>query len=167
MDRSRHRDIYIGLSQPGNLTAPRVYYAMARDGLFFKSVGWLSPKTRVPVVAIILQGATATVIALSGRYEQILNYVISVDFISFGLTASSIFVFRRKDTAASPELYLTPGHPYTTGLFVIACAAIVTTTVWTFPGELRHRSGHSAGRHPGIFVLEPQIAAIASATEHH
>ena len=117
------------------LAGARVYYAMARDGLFFKSVGWLSPKTRVPVVAIILQGATATVIALSGRYEQILNYVISVDFISFGLTASSIFVFRRKDTAASRELYLTPGHPYTTGLFVIACAAIVTTTVWTFPAN--------------------------------
>jgi APA family basic amino acid/polyamine antiporter len=125
----------LGFLSQGILTAPRVYYAMARDGLFFKSVGWLSPKTRVPVVAIILQGATATVIALSGRYEQILNYVISVDFISFGLTASSIFVFRRKDTAASPELYLTPGHPYTTGLFVIACAAIVTTTVWTFPAN--------------------------------
>jgi APA family basic amino acid/polyamine antiporter len=125
----------LGFLSQGILTAPRVYYAMARDGLFFKSVGWLSPKTRVPVVAIILQGATATVIALSGRYEQILNYVISVDFISFGLTASSIFVFRRKDTAASSELYLTPGHPYTTGLFVIACAAIVTTTVWTFPAN--------------------------------
>jgi basic amino acid/polyamine antiporter, APA family len=125
----------LGFLSQGILTAPRVYYAMARDGLFFKSVGWLSPKTRVPVIAIILQGATATVIALSGRYEQILNYVISVDFISFGLTAASIFVFRRKYTSGSRELYLTPGHPYTTGLFVIACAAIVTATVWTFPAN--------------------------------
>jgi basic amino acid/polyamine antiporter, APA family len=125
----------LGFLSQGILTAPRVYYAMARDGLFFKSVGWLSPKTRVPVVAIIFQGATATVIALSGRYEQILNYVISVDFISFGLTAASIFVFRRKNTSGSRELYLTPGHPYTTGLFVIACVAIVTATVWTFPAN--------------------------------
>ena len=86
----------LGFLSQGILTAPRVYFAMARDGLFFKSVGWLSPRTGVPVVAIVLQGVTATVIALSGRYEQILNYVISVDFISFGLTAASLFVFRRK-----------------------------------------------------------------------
>jgi APA family basic amino acid/polyamine antiporter len=125
----------LGFLSQGILTAPRVYYAMARDGLFFKSVGWLSPKTGVPVVAIILQGVTATVIALSGRYEQILNYVISVDFISFGLTASSLFVFRRKYPASSPGLYLAPGHPYTTGLFVLACAAIVTATISTFPAN--------------------------------
>ena len=61
----------LGFLSQGILTAPRVYYAMARDGLFFKSVGWLSPRTGAPVVAIVLQGVTATVIALSGRYEQI------------------------------------------------------------------------------------------------
>jgi len=125
----------LGFLSQGILTAPRVYYAMARDGLFFKSVGWLSPKTGVPVVAIVLQGVTATVIALSGRYEQILNYVISVDFISFGLTAASLFVFRRRGPASSPGLYLAPGHPYSTGLFVLACAAIVTATVATFPAN--------------------------------
>ena len=125
----------LGFLSQGILTAPRVYYAMARDGLFFKSVGWLSPKARVPVVAIILQGVAATVIALSGRYEEILNYVISVDFISFGLTAASLFVFRRRDSTSSPGLYLTPGHPYTTGVFVLACAAIVSTTIATFPAN--------------------------------
>src|SRR5580704_3653410 len=123
----------LGFLSQGILTAPRVYYAMARDGLFFKSVGWLSPRTGVPVVAIVLQGVTATVIALSGRYEQILNYVISVDFISFGLTAASLFVFRRRATDSLQTQYLTPGHPYTTGLFVLACAAIVITTTATFP----------------------------------
>ncbi len=78
----------LGFLSQGILTAPRVYYAMARDGLFFARVGWLSPRTGAPVVAIVLQGVFATVIALSGRYEQILNYVVSVDFISFGLTAA-------------------------------------------------------------------------------
>jgi len=125
----------LGFLSQGILTAPRVYYAMARDGLFFKSVGWLSPKTAVPVVAIVLQGVTASVIALSGRYEQILNYVISVDFISFGLTAASLFVFRRRQPISTPELYLAPGHPYTTALFVLACAAIVITTIATFPAN--------------------------------
>ena len=87
----------LGFLSQGILTAPRVYYAMARDGLFFKSVGWLSPKTGAPVVAIVVQGIAATIIALSGRYEQILNYVVSIDFISFALTAASLFVFRRRD----------------------------------------------------------------------
>ena len=121
----------LGFLSAGILTAPRVYFAMARDGLFFKSVGRLSPRTGVPVVAIVLQGVAATVIALSGRYEQILNYVTSVDFISFGLTAASIFVFRRRPAVSPGKLYLVPGHPYTTGLFVVACAAIVVTTVAT------------------------------------
>jgi APA family basic amino acid/polyamine antiporter len=61
-----------------------------------------------------------------------LNYVISVDFISFGLTAASLFVFRRRKGDAVQALYLTPGHPYTTALFVLSCAAIVITTTATF-----------------------------------
>jgi APA family basic amino acid/polyamine antiporter len=126
----------LGFLSQGILTAPRVYYAMARDGLFFLSVGWLSPRSGVPVVAIVLQGVTATVIALSGRYEQILNYVTSVDFISFGLTAASLFVFRRRrEAAATQGLYLAPGHPYTTGLFVLACAGIVISTIVSAPAN--------------------------------
>ena len=121
----------LGFLSQGILTAPRVYYAMARDGLFFQSVGWLSPKSGAPVVAIVLQGIAATVIALSGRYEQILNYVVSVDFISFAFTAAALFVFRR--TPPGPEVYLAPGHPYTTGLFVLTCAAIVASTIAAFP----------------------------------
>ena len=127
----------LGFLSQGILTAPRVYYAMARDGLFFKSVGWLSPKTGAPVVAIIVQGIAATIIALSGRYEQILNYVVSIDFISFALTAASLFVFRRRDkveTSHSDETrYRVPGHPYTTALFVLACVAIVASTILTYP----------------------------------
>ncbi len=124
----------LGFLSQGILTAPRVYYAMAHDGLFFRAVGWVSPKTGVPVVAIVIQGVFATVIALSGRYEQILNYVISVDFISFALTASTLFVFRHR-AAAPPGSYLTPGHPYTTILFVLACAAVVGSTIAHYPAN--------------------------------
>src|SRR4051812_37759344 len=123
----------LGFLSQGILTAPRVYYAMAKDGLFFKSVGWLSPRTGAPVVAIVLQGLTATVIAISGRYEQILNYVVSVDFILFGFTAAALFVFRKKK--AGPEVYLSPGHPYTTGLFVLICAGIVGATIVSYPAN--------------------------------
>jgi APA family basic amino acid/polyamine antiporter len=121
----------LGFLSQGILTAPRVYYAMACDGLFFRSVGQVSERTGAPVVAIVVQGVAATVIALSGRYEQILNYVVSVDFISFGFTAASLFVFRRRPAAEGT--YLTPGHPYTTGLFVLACAGIVGSTIAAFP----------------------------------
>ena len=123
----------LGFLSQGILTAPRVYYAMARDGLFFQIVGKLSVRTGAPVVAIVIQGFAATAIALSGRYEQILNYVVSIDFISFGLTAASLFVFRRR--TGSQATYLTPGHPYTTGLFVLSCAAIVGITIWSYPAN--------------------------------
>jgi APA family basic amino acid/polyamine antiporter len=123
----------LGFLSHGILTAPRVYYAMARDGLFFKSVGWLSPRSAVPVVAIVLQGLTATLIAVCGGYEHILSYVVSIDFIFFGLTAASLFVFRR--TPAPSDVYLTPGHPYTTGVFVLASAGIVISTIVSAPGN--------------------------------
>jgi APA family basic amino acid/polyamine antiporter len=126
----------LGFLSQGILTAPRVYYAMARDGLFFKNVGWLSPSSGVPVVAIVLQGLTATVIAVSGGYEHILSYVVSIDFISFGLTAASLFVFRhRSGPSSSTGIYLTPGHPYTTALFVLSCAGIVMSTVASAPAN--------------------------------
>jgi APA family basic amino acid/polyamine antiporter len=86
----------LGFLSQGMLTAPRVYFAMADDGLFFKGVAWLHPGTRVPVVAIALQGALAIVIATSGRYEQILNYVVSIDSIFFGLTAACLFALRKR-----------------------------------------------------------------------
>jgi APA family basic amino acid/polyamine antiporter len=122
----------LGFLSQGILTAPRVYFAMARDGLFFQSVAWVSPRSGAPVVAIVIQGVFASVIALSGRYEQILNYVVSVDFISFGLTAAAVFVLRRRD-GNTGVLYRIPGHPYTTGLFVAACALIVAVTFASYP----------------------------------
>jgi APA family basic amino acid/polyamine antiporter len=127
----------LGFLSQGMLTAPRVYFAMAEDGLFFKQVGRLHPKTHVPVVAIALQGVLAVVIALSGRYEQILNYVVSVDFIFFGLTAMCIFLFRRRkqnrEGSDSYAITRVPGHPVTTGLFVIVCWLVVINTVYKYP----------------------------------
>jgi basic amino acid/polyamine antiporter, APA family len=126
----------LGFLSQSILTAPRVYFAMADDGLFFRAVAWLDPRTRVPVVAIILQSVWTMVIALSGRYEQILNYVISMDFLFFGLTATTIFVFRRR--AASGVMnpsdgYRMPGHPVTTTLFVAICWWVVGNTIYRYP----------------------------------
>jgi len=126
----------LGFLSQGMLTAPRVYNAMARDGLFFRRVGWISPSTGAPVVAIVLQGVAATLIACSGKYEQILNYEVSVDFIAFALAASALFLFRRNNEGASAgTIFRSPGHPYTTALFVLACTGIVISTIITFPAN--------------------------------
>lgn len=122
----------LGFLSQGILTSPRVYYAMAADGLFFRSVARLHPRTRVPVTAILLQGVVAIVISLSGTYEQILSYVVSDDFIFFGLSAAALFVFRRRDGGA-PCAYRVPGHPWTTGIFIAVCAAIVVNTTYVHP----------------------------------
>jgi APA family basic amino acid/polyamine antiporter len=119
----------LGFLSQGMLTAPRVYFAMAEDGLFFRSVAAVNATTRVPVVAIVLQGVAAAVIALSGTFGQILGYVVSVDFIFFGLTGAALFVFRRRDPQ-QPVAFKAPLHPITTGLFVAACAMTVVATVW-------------------------------------
>jgi APA family basic amino acid/polyamine antiporter len=122
----------LGFLSQGMLTAPRVYNAMARDGLFFEGVGRLSARTGAPVTAIVLQGVAATMIAFSGKYEQILNYEVSVDFIAFTLTAAALFLFRRQHRGGE-QVYRAPGHPVTTALFVLACVAIVASTVITDP----------------------------------
>jgi len=118
----------LGFLSQGMLTAPRVYFAMAEDGLFFRSVARVSATTRVPVIAIVLQGVAAAVIALSGTFSQILNYVVSVDFIFFGLTGAALFVFRARDPGQR-IFFKAPGHPFTTAFFVIACWAVVVATV--------------------------------------
>ncbi|HEV2298080.1 MAG TPA: amino acid permease [Candidatus Acidoferrales bacterium] len=128
----------LGFLSQSILTAPRVYFAMAEDGLFFRAVGWLDPKHRVPVVAILLQGVAAIVIALSGRYDQILSYVVSMDFLFFGLTATCLFVFRSRERGAralenAKEFIRVPGHPVTTILFVTAAWLVVLNTIFTYP----------------------------------
>src|SRR5262249_912895 len=122
----------LGFLSQSMLTAPRVYFAMAKDRLFFSSLGRLNQRTQVPVLAIALQGALAIIIGLSGRYEQILNYVVSIDFVWFGLTGASLFIFRRRMKTGSPDDWekayqRVPGHPFTTAFFVLACALIVSS----------------------------------------
>jgi len=122
----------LGFLSQGMLTAPRVYFAMAEDGLFFRQVAKVSATTRVPVVAIVLQGLAASVIALSGTFGQILSYVVSVDFIFFGLTGAALFVFRYRNPQQDVP-YKVPWHPLTTGFFVLACWTVVVATVINNP----------------------------------
>jgi len=123
------------LSQ-GMLTGPRVTYAMARDGLFFRSMARLGETTRAPAPAVVLQAAWTGVLALSGTYDQILSYVISMNFLFFGLSASCLFVLRRREASAGGAVtagYRAPWHPWTTGLFILACVGVVACSFWAYP----------------------------------
>jgi len=120
---------------------------MARDGVFFRAVGWLDPRSRVPVVAIVLQGVWAALIALTGTYDRILNYVVALDVLFFGLTGASLLVFRARrsaeprsggsmETTRESTTYVrVPGHPVTTVVFVLACWALSVSTVVHDPGS--------------------------------
>jgi APA family basic amino acid/polyamine antiporter len=112
------------------LTAPRVYFAMAEDRVFFRSVAWLHPRTRVPVIAIALQGVWAILIALTGTYARVVNYVVAMDSLFFGLTAVCLLLLRRRDasSAAAAIDYRVPGHPWTTLLFIAAEWAVAGST---------------------------------------
>lgn len=112
------------------LTAPRVYFAMAEDGVFFKGVARIAARTSVPVVAIFLQGAWAIVIALTGTYAQVVNYVVAMDSIFFGLTAVCLFLLRSRATpkGIAAVQYRVPGHPWTTLLFIAAEWVVVAST---------------------------------------
>src|SRR5437899_7714439 len=135
----------LGFLSQSILTAPRAYYAMARARVLFKAVGYLDPRTRVPTVAIVLQGFCAAVIAFTGKYDQILNYVVAIDVLFFGLTGASLLIFRARLPKESEEHLRVPWHPVTTSVFVLACWAISISTVIQFP--------RNAGIGVGILTL--------------
>ena len=119
------------------LTAPRVYFAMAEDRVFFRGLAWVHPRTRVPAVAIVLQGIWAILIAVTGTYAQVVNYVIAMDALFWGLTACCLLVLRRRDasSASAPVDYRMPGHPWTTLLFI---AVVWLVVIVTFVHDPRH-----------------------------
>jgi APA family basic amino acid/polyamine antiporter len=84
------------------------------------------------VVAITLQSVWTVVILFSGRYEQILNYVTSMDFAFFALTASCLFLLRRDGKAPG---FRSPGHPWTTAFFCVCCAGVVANAIYLYPSS--------------------------------
>jgi APA family basic amino acid/polyamine antiporter len=110
------------------LTAPRVFYAMARDGLFFSKLSEIHPKLGTPAIAIAATALWSMVLAASGTYIQLLTYVVFTAWIFYGLGAVTVFVFRRsRPDAARP--FRVPGYPVTPVLFVLAAFGIVLATL--------------------------------------
>jgi APA family basic amino acid/polyamine antiporter len=118
------------------LAPTRVYYAMARDGVFLSSVSRLHPRFRAPTRAIFLQTGLALVLVLWKDYASLVDYVVFADWIFFGLAGASLFVFRRRMPVEDrpPGTFSTPGYPLIPGLFTAMSLVIVLSSFWTDPG---------------------------------
>ena len=139
---ARYAAIAVGLSalaflSQSMLTGPRVYFAMARDGLLPKPLSRTFKLGGAPVAAIILQAAWAEGLALSNSYEHLLHYVVAINFLFYALSASSLFILRRRDQRPKTETSLlhfsTPLHPWSTLIFVAACLYVVIISIVTDP----------------------------------
>ena len=116
------------------LAGARVPYAMGRDGVFFSSAAKLSQRTRVPVYALLLQAIWASVLAISGTFDQLSDYVIFASWIFYGLVTSSVFVLRRTMPDALRP-YRTFGYPLVPFVFVLVAAWLVVNTLINRPVE--------------------------------
>jgi APA family basic amino acid/polyamine antiporter len=119
------------------LAPTRVYWAMADDKLFFRKVATLHPRFGTPTLAIVLQSTWAILLTLTGRYEQLVGYVVAADWIFFGLTVAALFVYRRKIPlhTRAPGTFATPLYPVLPALFVVAAAYVVISVAWSSPAR--------------------------------
>jgi len=116
------------------LTTPRMYFAMARDGVFFRRLATVHPRFRTPSFAICAMGAWSALLAASGTFEQLLTYVVFAGWIFYGLGAASVFVFRKRLPHVERP-FKVPGYPVTPVLFIASAAALVLNTVVAQPGR--------------------------------
>ncbi len=119
------------------MVSPRVYRTMAADGLFFPAFARLHPRFRTPTTAIVVQGLWAILLLWTGKYGQLLDYVVFCDWIFFGLAVYSLFIIRRQDQAAGvtdpPDAFRVPGWPFTPALFLAAAVYVVAGSIRSNP----------------------------------
>jgi basic amino acid/polyamine antiporter, APA family len=114
------------------LTSPRVHYAMASDGLFFRKLAEINPRFRTPAVAIVASAVWASLLAVTGTFDQLLTYVVFIGWIFYALAAASVFVYRRRLPDA-PRPFRVPLYPVTPLLFIAAASALVVNTIVSQP----------------------------------
>jgi APA family basic amino acid/polyamine antiporter len=117
------------------ITAPRVYYTMARDGLFFRKLAEVHPRFGTPAFAIYVSTVWAMILAGTGTFQQLLTYVVFVGWMFYGLGAIAVIVLRRTRPDA-PRPFRVPGYPWTPIIFTLSAVAIVLNTVITRPRDV-------------------------------
>src|SRR5919199_3732891 len=124
----------LGSLHTGTLSGARISYAMAKDGLFFRPLARLSERTRVPVNALILQCVWSCVLALSGSFDTLTDYVIFAAWIFYGLNTASVFIFRRRMPHAERP-YRTLGYPVLPVVFLAGAAWLIYNTLVATPRQ--------------------------------
>jgi len=122
------------------LTAPRVFYAMAKDDVFFKKLAEVHPKFNTPAAAVISLGVLAAFLTQAGKFSELVEGVIFIGWIFYGLAGAAIFPLRRK-YAGRALPYRVPGYPWTPILFVLASIAIIGNAIYRAtidPAQFRH-----------------------------
>jgi APA family basic amino acid/polyamine antiporter len=115
-------------------TAPRIPYAMAREGKFFSWAARLNPRYRTPNTALVVQGVWASLLALSGTYIQLLTYVVFVSFLFYALSAAAVIVLRRR-APDLPRPYRAWGYPVTPVVFILFAMYLVGNTIVESPRD--------------------------------
>jgi APA family basic amino acid/polyamine antiporter len=124
----------LGAMNGSVLTCARVPYAMATDRLFFRQLGFVHPKTSVPVVSVVLQGGIAATMAFFGSFDQLSNYVVFSSWIFYGLVCAGVFILRKKrPDVARP--YKTLGYPVVPAIFVLVSIFLVGNTIYELPKD--------------------------------
>ena len=116
------------------LTCSRIYQPMAEDGLFFRSLARISPRHRVPTGSLAAQAAWASVLVLSGTFEQLYTYVVFVEVLFYAATGAALYVLRRARPGV-PRPYRTWGYPWMPALFIFASLALMANTLKERPAE--------------------------------
>ncbi|MEO6759451.1 MAG: amino acid permease [Saprospiraceae bacterium] len=124
----------LGCTNSTILMPPRVYYAMAKDGLFFKRAAEIHPTYHTPNPALWMQGLWACLLVLSGSFDQLTDMLIFAAFFFYGATAFGVFIMRRREPNAERP-YKVWGYPIVPALFVLFCAALIIITCFTHPRE--------------------------------
>ena len=124
----------LGAMNGSILTGARVPYAMAKDGLFFKQLANVNDVTLVPVVSIIIQGIVSMLLALSGTFDQLTNYVVFSSWIFYAMVTGVVFVLRKRRPDAHRS-YKTLGYPVVPIVFIVLAILLLINTVWTSPRE--------------------------------
>ena len=122
----------LGAMNGAVLTNSRVTYAMARDGLFIRALGTLNSRSHTPVRSILMQGGISAVLALSGSFDQLTDYVVFSAWIFYALTTSSLFVFRKRNIGSA---YRVPLFPWTPIVFILLSICLLINTVISSPQE--------------------------------
>lgn len=116
------------------MTGARVPFAMAKDGLFFKKLANVSEHTHVPMISIIVQGCVSMLLALSGTFDQLTNYVVFSSWIFYAMVTGVVFVLRKKMPDA-PRSYKTIGYPVVPVIFIVLAVLLLINTVMESPKE--------------------------------